>query len=784
MRGTKDTLHLRDEGGATRRYEYLWRAIPFGIAAAYLVMHLPYLPLSLEDIDSINFALGLEEFDPTRHQPHPPGYPIYIAFGRASLALISLLWPELSRVSAEALALSLWSALGGAGAIVACGFVFAAFRQHDQTPRATVGLAVMLLATAPLFWVTGLRPMSDMPGLAVALGAQALLLRGLSNPGSLITGALVTGLAAGVRSQTLWLTMPLFLAALLAHRRAGPIWLASRPIAAFAGGAAAWAVPLVILSGGFEPYWTALAAQALDDRTAVDMLWLNPTPRRLAEGIVGMLSFTWSSTPLTVIMLAAAAVGCVTALARRRSGLALPTLAFGPYAAFHLAFQDPHTARYLLPLVPVLTWLAARGLYESPWLAARLAPLLIVGGLAVAVPDAMAYARERHPVFRAVEGIDAADRDSTPDVAYAHTEVWRGLQASASGLQVIEPRRQHAWMGVVEYWKNGGTAPVWFFANPDRTDLALIDPQSRREVVHYAWSVGRRPEFSGTRPLAVDRYRLARPGWFAGEGWSLTPETAGLAHATGKGPDRDSIKAYALRRPEPMHAVIGGYLDATGQRRANLELAIDGAVVERWAVTTDAPRFLRFLELPEGALAGSGNYATLSIRSRIDVPSESAAVFIRQFDIQPITRLIYGFGDGWHSQELDRVSGRSWRWTSERATLLIKGPSEDVQLTVRGESPLRYFDSPPSVKVLAGDRVVAELRPDADFEWQVAIPAAAVADSGGRIVIETDRVYLPSVVEGTADQRRLGLRIWECRVEPLRDATARPEREVSSEAGG
>jgi hypothetical protein len=775
---------LRDEGGPTRLSERLWRAIPFGIGAAYLVVHLPFLPLSLEDIDSVNFALGLEDFDPTRHQPHPPGYPVYIAFGRVSLALISVIWPELSRVSAEALALSIWSALGGAGAIVASAYVFAALRQRDQAPRATVGIALMLLATAPLFWVTGLRPMSDMPGLAVALLAQALLLRGLSNGRYLIVGALVTGLAAGVRSQTLWLTMPLLLAALLAQRRAGPIWLVSRPIAALAGGAAAWAIPLVVLSGGPEQYWAALEAQALDDRTAVDMLWMNPTPRRLAEGVLSMLSFPWSFAPLTVTVLAAAAVGYFAALARRRSGLALLTLGFGPYAAFHLAFQEPHTARYLLPLVPALTWLAARGLSESPRVAALLSPPLIVGGLAIAVPDAMAYARERHPVFRAVEDVDTSDPKSVPDVAYAHTEVWRALQASESGLRVIEPRRQHAWMGVVEYWKNGGTSPVWFFANPDRTDLALIDPQSRRNVVHYAWSVGGRPEFSGTRPLAVDRYRLERPGWLAGEGWSLTPETAGLAHATGKGPDRDSIKAYVLRRPERLHAVVGGYLEGSGQRRADLELAVDGVVVERWVVTTDAPRFLRFLELPEGVLAGSGNYATLSIRSRIDVPSESAAVFVRQFDIQPITRLIYAYGEGWHSQELDKASGRSWRWTSERSTVLIKGPVQDVQLTVRGESPLRYFDSPPTVKVRAGDRVIAELRPDADFEWRVAVPAAAVAHSRGAIVIETDRVYLPAIGEGTADQRRLGLRIFECRVEPVHDGTTRPDREVPIEAGG
>ena len=48
-------------------------------------------------------------------------------------------------------------------------------------------------------------------------------------------------------------------------------------------------------------------------------------------------------------------------------------------------------------------------------------------------------------------------------------------------------------------WTTGvtaGAAPVWFLADPKRTDLALIDPQSRRDVTRYRWSVARpsRPE--------------------------------------------------------------------------------------------------------------------------------------------------------------------------------------------------------------------------------------------------------------------------------------------------
>ena len=63
------------------------------VAAAYLAAHLPLLAPSLEGIDSINFALGLRDFDPALHQPHPPGSPVYIALGRMVLALVSIVPP-------------------------------------------------------------------------------------------------------------------------------------------------------------------------------------------------------------------------------------------------------------------------------------------------------------------------------------------------------------------------------------------------------------------------------------------------------------------------------------------------------------------------------------------------------------------------------------------------------------------------------------------------------------------------------------------------------------------
>src|SRR5947199_379763 len=94
-------------------------AVSVLLALVFLAFHLPYLPASLEDLDSINFALGVRHFDVAEHQPHPPGYPVYIAAAKAINAAIG------NEVAALA-ALSVVAAALGALAIAAL------FRRLDR----------------------------------------------------------------------------------------------------------------------------------------------------------------------------------------------------------------------------------------------------------------------------------------------------------------------------------------------------------------------------------------------------------------------------------------------------------------------------------------------------------------------------------------------------------------------------------------------------------------------------------------------------------------------------
>jgi hypothetical protein len=757
------------------------------VAAIYLAAHLPFLAPSLEDIDSINFALGLREFNPALHQPHPPGYPVYMVMGHVSLAIVERV-SSMTRVSAEAWSLAVWSAIGGAGCIIAAWFFFAALADrsgqlptsNSQLPRSPdvaasgslgvgnwglgiEGWATLLLAASPLFWMSGLRPMSDLPGLALAIGAQALLLR--RGRSRLIQGALLAAIAAGIRVQTVVLTVPVLAFVLLEQRDLKAWW---RPFAAFAAGCVVWGIPLVVASGGIDAYLAALHSQAGEDFAWVDMLWATPTPRHFAIALYQTLVLPWASIPLAVAVTLAAAIGALVMLLREWRALLLLVIAFVPYLAFHLLFQETMTVRYALPMLPAIAWLAGRGIALAGRFTAVVAVPFVVSALIVAVPGAVAYGRDPHPAFRAIADAVQRARVQPPAAVYSHYGVRRPLQAADTGpLHIVEPRTKYEWLGLVDYWRGGGTAPVWFFADERRTDLALIDPQSRHDVVRYRWTLEQRPELSGTRPLGVDWYRLLVPGWFAGQGWSLTPETGGITQSTAMGPDHRPIEAFVRRRPGAFHLVVGGrHLGNEGDADAELELAVDGARVDRWTLPFKDRNFLRFIDLPQG-IAGPGTFASLTISSRSLNPVKPAPVAVRQFDIQPAAQMIYGYGEGWHEDEFAVETGLKWRWTSERSVVQIKGPSQPVQLTLRGESPLRYLNAPPTVKVTAGGATIAQFQPGADFDWSVTVPAEALARSGGTVAIETDRVYLPGPAEGTADMRHLGLRIFDLRVTPV-----------------
>jgi hypothetical protein len=212
------------------------------VAALFFCLHLAWLPGHLEDIDSINFALGMRHYDVAAHQPHPPGYPLFIAIARMLAVAVSPLAPD--PATRDAIAMAVLAGLSGAAVVLLLYRILRALRDDPHAGAAATTpavLAVVLVAATPLFWVTASRPLSDMPGLAGALACQWLLLRAARPDASwrsAATAALLCGIATGLRSQVTWLVVPLLAWVLLRVWRRDDL-RAARPCASWRSAATA-----------------------------------------------------------------------------------------------------------------------------------------------------------------------------------------------------------------------------------------------------------------------------------------------------------------------------------------------------------------------------------------------------------------------------------------------------------------------------------------------------------------------------------------------------------------
>jgi hypothetical protein len=798
-----------------------WPGIAHCAAVAFLIAHLVILVPGtslgrssdgtigllggdLDDVDAINFAMGVLHFDVAAHRPHPPGYPVYILLGKLGRLTIGQHAGLRSETQAAAWSLAFWGALLGA---LAAFPLFRLFRLIVDDAR-VASAAMLITLTCPLYWFTASRPLSDIPGLAAALAVQAILATAfvrqqgwrdravppeeLMSTGRLIViGALLAGFIIGLRSQSFWLTLPL-LALVIADRAGrGAAGAMVGSAITFTVGVLLWLVPLVVVSGGPRRYWTALTSQAGEDIEGVDMLLTSTQPvRRLAFNLYETFVLPWAALPLAVIVLVFAIVGALAMLRTSRRGLVLLAGLVVPYAAFHLLYQENATTRYALPLVPAIALLCARGAQTLTRRATGVCAVAIAAaGLWLAVPAVMRAADGYAPAFmvfhsfadrhgRMADKGNGAARPDDPVVAMhrrVFTETRRVREWLGERLfpwTLLPSPRGHEWLELVKYWREGGTKTVYFVADPRRTDLALIDPASRRFMGHFGWPFAYPATFvGGARPGEMDWWVIdGPPGWFLEEGWALTPETAGVAGQDGRGPGQGEVVGWIRQRPDAMRLMIGGRnLGAAGAPVVRYTVAIEDRVLESWDVKPDPRFFLRAIDVPAGALTGSPFSKLRVSAAPADGPHAPVAASIEQFDLQPTSAVMFGYDEGWHEDEYDPRRGQRWRWSSDRAVLRVWNGGRDVRVRLAAESPLQTFEEAPIVTLGVGDRTLARVTPQDAFTLDVRVPADALAAAGGRLTLSTSRVFVPAEHVGASnprrnDRRRLGLRVWSASV--------------------
>jgi hypothetical protein len=193
--------------------------------------------------DSYNFALALEHFDIRLHQPHPPGYFLYVMAGRmvnlclqdanSSLVLLSILFSGLTATS----------------------LFFLAREMFDER---TAVIAALLFLTSPMFWFHGeialARIVEAFFVTHLALICYKLLKRTWRYPW---VAGLVLALAGGVRLNTLVLLFPLWLCSVRRSSRRD----VALGIVVFTMATAAWLIPMLYVSGGLSGYLEVAKAE-------------------------------------------------------------------------------------------------------------------------------------------------------------------------------------------------------------------------------------------------------------------------------------------------------------------------------------------------------------------------------------------------------------------------------------------------------------------------------------------------------------------------------------------
>jgi 4-amino-4-deoxy-L-arabinose transferase-like glycosyltransferase len=211
------------------------------LALLTILSRLPYRAHMLYNWDAVQFALALREYDVVKHQPHPPGYILYVALGRL-----------VNAVMADPPAAYVVLAVIFSGLTTAMVYVLA----RALYDRATALTAASVLAVSPLCWFYGSVGLTyageGLFAVLVAFFAYRAL-DGRARDACLAAACL--GLAGGMRQSLLVLLGPLWLVSVsLGVRRVRTVAIAA---AVLASAVLVWLVPMLWITGGFARYVAA-----------------------------------------------------------------------------------------------------------------------------------------------------------------------------------------------------------------------------------------------------------------------------------------------------------------------------------------------------------------------------------------------------------------------------------------------------------------------------------------------------------------------------------------------
>lgn len=260
-------------------------ALPFGVSILLILLsRFPLLPTHLYSFDSVNLALALEDFDPARNQPQPPGYPLFVAEARLLYRLLPT--PE-----------GTFSALKILISTLSVAFLFLLGKRMFCTWVGVVAAA--LLFVNPPFWYAGLTsPLRLHLAFLSVLVAYFCWRAVAGEPKYFYIASIALGLGSGFRPGLLLFLLPLWGLAAWECRQKARIY---RGLPLLVASTLIWVGILAYAYGGFQNLLQSFSSYLMVQTSQTSFLmdapeagWRRMVGRAIIWTGLGSIPWFWS----------------------------------------------------------------------------------------------------------------------------------------------------------------------------------------------------------------------------------------------------------------------------------------------------------------------------------------------------------------------------------------------------------------------------------------------------------------------------------------------------------
>ena len=313
----------------------------------------------IEDIDSLRFALGIQDYSIINLQPHFPGYPIFIFFAKIVFFFSNSLGIT-------------FSIMGGISIFIIIHYTCKLARIELNSPDGLFCSAIIFFN--PLLWILSNRYMPDTFGAAIMVAALYFLILHNDSNYKLMVGTFLIGILAGTRLSYLpALIVPVALAIYKSKIRKDLLY-------SFVLGNIIWLLPLVWVTG-WNDLIIAASKQTIGHFTdfggtsITENNWSlrlkNFSSSIWADGFGGFLvGRHWLTLILSTVFIFILMLSANTIIKDFRSNDVSKLLFYSliVYTIWILFFQNViHKSRHVIPIIIVLLYFLSVGTSISFW---------------------------------------------------------------------------------------------------------------------------------------------------------------------------------------------------------------------------------------------------------------------------------------------------------------------------------------------------------------------------------------------------------------------------------